>query len=136
MENAQQELAEERKQAEQDLAREASAKLQDDLKAFIARQQRVVDEIKRYEALRQAGTLTRGAQIGILDLAEEQAGLEKETRDTAERLGSRRRSNWRSKERRPKWNSRRRACASVRPTAEPNGRPRTRYAAYQHCSTP
>jgi hypothetical protein len=88
LENAQQELAEERKQAEQDLAREASAKLQDDLKAFIARQQRVVDEIKRYEALRQAGTLTRGAQIGILDLAEEQAGLEKETRDTAERLGS------------------------------------------------
>ncbi|MGC3968068.1 MAG: hypothetical protein QM775_12070 [Pirellulales bacterium] len=88
LENAQQELAQERKQAEEDLAREASIKLQDDLKQFIARQQHVVDEIKRYEALRQTGALSRGAQIGILDLAEEQAGLEKETRDSAERLGS------------------------------------------------
>ena len=88
LENAQRELAEERRQAEDDLAREAAAKLQDDLKAFIARQQHVVDEIKRYDALRQTGALTRAGQIGMLDLAEEQTGLEQETRDSAVRLGS------------------------------------------------
>lgn len=88
LENAQRELAEERKRAENDLANEAAVRLQDDIKALIARQRRVVDETKRYEALRQAGGLTRAAQIGVLDLADEQDALKQETTSTAERLGS------------------------------------------------
>lgn len=88
LENAQQELAQERRKAEKDLAQEIAAKLEDDLKALIARQQRIVVEIARYEALRMGGSLTRAALIGLLDLAEEQAALERDVQAAAERLGS------------------------------------------------
>lgn len=88
LENAQQELAQERRQAEKDLAQEIAAKLIDDLKALITHEQRIVAEVARYEALRTGGGLTRAASIGLLDLAEEQAALERDVRATAERLGS------------------------------------------------
>lgn len=88
LENAQRELEQERKKAEADLAQEVAAKMEDDVKASIARQQRIVEEVVRYEALRQSGGLTRGAQIGLLDLAEEQDALEGDTRAAAERMRS------------------------------------------------
>lgn len=88
LETAQRELAEERRKAEADLSQEVAAKMEDDIKASIARQQRIVDEIGRYETLRLTSGLTRGAQIGLLDLAEEQDALERDTRAAAERLRS------------------------------------------------
>ncbi|MCE9603989.1 MAG: hypothetical protein K8U03_03705 [Planctomycetia bacterium] len=88
LENAQRELAQERRKAEADLAQEVAAKMEDDVKASIARQRRIVEEIVRYETMRQAGGLTRGAQIGLLDLAEEQETLERDTRAAAERMRS------------------------------------------------
>lgn len=88
LENAQRELAEERRKAEADLAQEIAAKLEDDVKATIARQRRIVAEVARYETLRNNGGLTRATLIGLLDLAEEQAALERDVRAAAERLGS------------------------------------------------
>jgi hypothetical protein len=88
LENARRELAQERRKAEADLSREAAARLEDDMKASIARQRRIVDEVDRYEALRTTGGMTRGAQIGLLDLAEEQEALEQDTHAGAERMRS------------------------------------------------
>ena len=88
LENAQQELAEERRQAEADLAREAATRLVDELKAALVRQQRVVDETRRYDALNQAKKLTRAAAIGLIDLAREQEALAEEARAFGERLAS------------------------------------------------
>ena len=88
LENARRELAEERRKAEADLSQEAAARLEDDMKASIARQRRIVDEVNRYETLRRTGGMTRGAQIGLLDLAEEQEALERDTRAGAERMRS------------------------------------------------
>jgi hypothetical protein len=88
LEEAQQRLAEERRQAEADLAREVAAKMADQWKAALIRQQRIIDETKRYEGLKQTGPLSRAALVGLLDLAKEQETLADETTDSAERLAS------------------------------------------------
>ncbi len=88
LEEASRELARERRQAEADLARELAAKLEDDLKASIARQERVVTETQRYDAQARTKALTRAELIGLLDLAREQETLEAEARAAAERFGS------------------------------------------------
>lgn len=86
LESAQQELAEERRKAEADLARELAAKLEDDLQASIARQERVLEETKRYETASRDKPLSRAELIGLLDLAREQEALEAETRAAGERF--------------------------------------------------
>jgi hypothetical protein len=86
--NAENELARERRQAEADLARELAAKLEDDLKAAMARQERVVAETQRYDAQNREKPLTRSELIGLLDVAREQEMLEAEARAAAERFGS------------------------------------------------
>jgi hypothetical protein len=88
LEEASRELARERREAEADLARELAAKLEDDLKASIARQERVVAETQRYDGLAKTKPLTRAELIGLLDLAREQETLEAEARAAAERFGS------------------------------------------------
>lgn len=88
LENAQRELAEERKKAEKDLANELAAKLEDDLKAAVARQERIIAETKRYDDLSKTKPLTRSESIGLLDLAREQEALEAEARAAAERFDS------------------------------------------------
>ena len=88
LDEARRELAEERRRAEADLAREAAAKLVDEIKGALIRQQHIVAETERYEALKQTGKLTRAAALGLLDLAREQESLAEEARATAERLAS------------------------------------------------
>lgn len=88
LEEASRELARERREAEADLARELAAKLEDDLKASIARQERVVAETQRYDAQAQTKPLTRAELIGLLDLAREQETLEAEARAASDRFGS------------------------------------------------
>lgn len=88
LESAQQELAEERRKAEKDLANELAAKLEDDLKAAVARQERIIAETERYHELAKIKPLTRSESIGLLDLAREQETLEAEARAAAERFDS------------------------------------------------
>ena len=88
LENAQRELAEERKQAEADLANELAEKLEDDLKAAVARQERIIAETTRYDEAAKAKPLSRSELIGLLDLAREQETLEAEARAAAERFES------------------------------------------------
>lgn len=87
LEEAQQQLAARRQQAEQDLAREQIARLEDSLKSLHQRQKKLIEETQRLENLRAAaGRLTR-AQLGTVnDLARQQDGLRDETSRLAEKL--------------------------------------------------
>jgi hypothetical protein len=87
LEEAQQQLAERRKQAEQDLAREQVARMEDALKSLHERQKKLIQDTQRLDDLRAAaGRLTR-AQLGtVSDLARQQDALRGETSQMAEKL--------------------------------------------------
>ena len=87
LEQAQQQLAERRRQAEEDLAREQMARLEDSLKSLHDRQKKLLQETQRLENLRAAeGRFTR-AQLGTVnDLARQQKSLEGETSLLADKL--------------------------------------------------
>ncbi|MEX0978050.1 MAG: hypothetical protein WDZ48_04325 [Pirellulales bacterium] len=87
LEEAQQKLAERRKQAEQDLAREQVARMEDALKSLHERQKKLIQDTQRLENLRAAaGRFTR-AQLGtVSDLARQQEGLRGETSQMADKL--------------------------------------------------
>jgi hypothetical protein len=89
LEDAQQQLAERRKAAEEDLAREQMARLADSLKSLHERQKKLIAETQRLDKLRVAeGRLTR-AQIGSLqELTRGQKSLETETSGVAEKLSA------------------------------------------------
>ncbi|HTM55609.1 MAG TPA: hypothetical protein VL175_16395 [Pirellulales bacterium] len=87
LEEAQQKLAERRKQAEQDLAHEQMARLDDSLKSLHERQQKLVDETRRLEELRAESGRFNRAQLGTLHgLSREQQSMEGETSGIAEKL--------------------------------------------------
>jgi hypothetical protein len=87
LEEAQRRLAQARRQAEADLAEEKLARMQDQLKALVGRQQGVIDETQRLEAIRQEQErLTRGQKMSVSQLSEQQNMLSNETRQMAEKL--------------------------------------------------
>jgi hypothetical protein len=87
LEEAQQRLAERRRQAEEDLAREQMARLEDSLKSLHERQRKLIDETRRLEDLRSAAGRFSRAQLGTLhDLSRQQQSLEGETAELAEKL--------------------------------------------------
>ncbi len=80
LEQAERELAEEERRAEEQLAREMLERIGDELKSMIAREQTVIEETNRLEALRRQESNWSRAQLKTLrDLAEVQRGLKTET---------------------------------------------------------
>ena len=89
LDEAQQQLAERRQQAEADLAAEQLARLKTGLENLRDRQREANQETVRYEELRQpAGKWTRGQQVGVLELARAQLGLADETGAMAKKLAA------------------------------------------------
>lgn len=87
LEQAQQELAQRRAQAEADLAAEQLAKMEDALRGLRDQQQSVIEETARLEAIRElAGSWTRGQLISVGDLARRQEQLQAEAEAMAEKL--------------------------------------------------
>ena len=87
LEQAQRQLAERRREAEEDLAREQIARLEDSLKSLHERQKSLLQETERLENLRATeGRFTR-AQLGTVnDLARQQKSLQGETSLLADKL--------------------------------------------------
>lgn len=89
LEQAAAQLADERRQAEAERAVKQLAELRDALQKAIRRQQNVLEETRRLDQSRSAGTnLTRLQAAGLADLAREQRSLQTETRTLAEALGA------------------------------------------------
>ncbi len=89
LEQAQEQLAQRRKEVEADLARAQLARLQDALKSLHERQQQALAETGRLEDLRSAdGELSRAQSSSVHSLAREQKALESETRSQAEKLAA------------------------------------------------
>lgn len=89
LEEAQQQLAERRRQAEIDLAMEQLAKIQDSLVALRDSQQGVLDETIRLEdLLEEQGRLTRGQSLSVRDLSQQQARLRDEASALSEKLSA------------------------------------------------
>jgi hypothetical protein len=89
LEQAQQEVARRRRQAEMDLAIEQLARLEDALRGLSDRQQGLIDELLRLAALRaETGRLSRSQAASVQDLSRAQAGLQAETAEMAEKLAS------------------------------------------------
>jgi hypothetical protein len=87
LEEAQQKLAERRRQAEDDLAQEQMARLEDSLKSLQERQKKLIQDTERLENLRaSAGRFTRAQLSTVNDLARQQKSLEGETSILAEKL--------------------------------------------------
>ena len=87
LEDAQQQLAERRTQAEEDLAREQMAKLEDALKSLQNAASKLIAETERLEKLRAAdGQFTRAQASTVNDLARQQKSLQAETSLLAEKL--------------------------------------------------
>ncbi len=87
LEEAQQKLAERRRQAEEDLAQEQMARLEDSLKSLQERQKKLIQDTERLENLRAgAGRFTRAQLSTVNDLARQQKSLEGETSLLAEKL--------------------------------------------------
>ncbi len=80
LKQAERELAEEERRAEEQLAREMLERIGDELKSMIAREQTVIEETNRLEALRrQRGNWSRAQLKTLRDLAEVQRNLKTET---------------------------------------------------------
>ena len=87
LDEAQQQLAQQRKKAEADLAAEQLARLKDGLESMRQRQAALGEETRHYGEVRQAqGELTRPQSISVADLAPQQQGLAEESSAQAEKL--------------------------------------------------
>lgn len=87
LEQAQQELAQRRKQAERDLAIEQLARIEDALKSLKNRQKQVLVDTLRLEQLRHdQGRLSRGQLITLRDTAQVQQSLHGETDSLAKKI--------------------------------------------------
>jgi hypothetical protein len=87
LDEAQEQLAEARRKAENDLANEQLARLEDSLKGLVDRQQHTNDETLRLEKLRAAaGQWTRSQSQSLHDLAGDEQSLADETTQLAEKL--------------------------------------------------
>ncbi len=89
LDEAQRELAQERRQAEQDLANEQLASIRDSLLGLAGRQENIVKETKRMDGLRddQGGLQPAHAQ-SVVQLAREQQTLHAESIDLSEKIAS------------------------------------------------
>lgn len=89
LDEAQEQLAERRKQAEVDLAREQIARMQDGLKSLHEQQQALLGETMRLEGLRKSqGRFSRSQIISLRDLARAQRNLQGESKAIAEKVAS------------------------------------------------
>lgn len=89
LDEAQQQLAQRRRQAEMDLAAEQLARMEDTLASMRQRQQQLINETKHYDELAEEhGRLTRSQLISVRDLSRQQRGLQQETEVQSENLGS------------------------------------------------
>lgn len=89
LDEAQQQLAERRQQAEADLAREQLAKIEDALKGLHQRQGKIVADTVELQSERvRQGELTLGQTASVRDLAREQKLLRSETSSLAEKLAA------------------------------------------------
>jgi hypothetical protein len=87
LDEAQQALAERRRQAEVDLAMEQLAKIEDGLKSLQQQQVEVIGETERLEQIRQSnGKWTRGQQLSVRDVGRQQDALREETDALAKKL--------------------------------------------------
>jgi hypothetical protein len=89
LDEAQKQLAEQRKKAEQDLANEQLAKIGDALKSLADRQSQVIEETRDYETRRDKTIgFTRAQSQSILDLSRSEAGLSSEAAELAEKVAA------------------------------------------------
>ncbi len=89
LDDAQQELAERRRQAEQDLAQEQLSTMNDAIKSLAVRQRGALAETRRLRGLRNAdGALTPAPLQSLRNLAKLQSGLQTETADLAEKVSA------------------------------------------------
>lgn len=89
LDEAQQQLAQRRRQAEIDLAAERLAKIEDSLVSLCDRQQGVIDETLRLEKLRlEEGRLSRGQTLSVKAVGGEQRTLLDETNLLTEKLSA------------------------------------------------
>jgi hypothetical protein len=87
LDDAQEQLAQQRKQAEMDLAMEQLARMEDAIKSMIQRQAKVLEETQQYEKLRaDQGRWTRPQLTGLQDLSRQQMALQQETGDLEKKL--------------------------------------------------
>jgi len=84
---AREQLAERRFQAQLELAAETLARLEDEVKHLHRRQQKVLEETRRYAALKDSGELSHAQSGGLLAVAREQRALESEVSSLASGLG-------------------------------------------------
>jgi hypothetical protein len=89
LEEAQQQLAERRRQAEIDLAMEQLAKIEDALRGLHSRQERALDDTRRLDQLQtEQGKLTRAQSISVQDLARVELSLSAEAEAQAKKLAA------------------------------------------------
>jgi hypothetical protein len=89
LDDAQQQLAQERKKAEEDLAREQVARMEDTVNALKQQQEKLLVETKHYDDLQQKnGRLTRAESLSVRDLARQQQLAKEETEGLAKKLSS------------------------------------------------
>lgn len=87
LDDAQQELAQQRRQAESDLAEEQLARLEDGLQSMLDREQQILVETRNYDEIRQAnGNLSRAQALSVRDLGRQERALENETTELATKL--------------------------------------------------
>lgn len=87
LEQARQETAKERQEAEMKLAQELLEQIADDIRSMVARQQGVIDELKRLsEEFAKRGNWTRGQLKSLLGVSDVQKGLMDETNRLAEKI--------------------------------------------------
>jgi hypothetical protein len=80
LEQAERELAQEERKAQEQLAREMLERIADELESMIAREQQVIEETNRLEALRrERGNWSRAQLKSLRDLADIQRNLKTET---------------------------------------------------------
>ena len=89
LDDAQEQLAKRRRQAEADLAQEQVARIEDSIKSLYDRQGQVMSETARLEKQRAAkGQLSRGESASVQELSRQQRSLETETRQLAEKVAA------------------------------------------------
>jgi hypothetical protein len=88
LDDAEQELAQAREEAEEQLAQEQFAKMGDLIKSLAERQTRMVEDTVGYDAKKtESGALTLAQRAGVRSLAMVEDGLKQETEELAERMG-------------------------------------------------
>ncbi len=88
LDDAEQELAQARQEAEEQLAQEQFAKMGDLIKSLAERQTKMVEDTVGYDAKKvEAGSLTAAQRAGVRSLAMVEDGLKQETDELAERMG-------------------------------------------------